>query len=155
MGDVALGEGDLAGAEAWYEESLDAYSHAEYPWGIDNTLAGLAEVALAREDYDGARARLGEALERSKRDGNVPHQLRILVVVGKMMAEMGKMELAVELLGFVAGEEAGTFQTREKARHLLGELGVDARGLDPSPALRKSPQDLDYSVVERALGKMK
>jgi hypothetical protein len=53
-----------------------------------------------------------------------PLALDIFVGVVHLLADAGEMKRAVELLVLAEQHEASTFETKERARHLLAELAA-------------------------------
>ncbi len=89
LGDLALGEGRLSDARLNFENALALTGLG--PWDAERTramrrgsLTGLAAVSEAREDWNGARARLQAWLELEPKHGQARQRLgRALFMLGK------------------------------------------------------------------------
>ena len=89
LGDLALGEGRLSDARLNFENALALTGVG--PWDAERTramrrgsLTGLAAVSEAREDWNGARARLQAWLELEPKQGQAQQRLgRALFMLGK------------------------------------------------------------------------
>jgi predicted ATPase/DNA-binding XRE family transcriptional regulator len=61
LGHLEHAGGNNDAALRWFGQSVDAFKALSVPWGVGNGLSGMAWVALARADLDGAGHLLDEA----------------------------------------------------------------------------------------------
>lgn len=88
----ARDQGDTAQAIADYTQALEAYTAAEDTHGQFNALEPLAELSLARREYENALNYLEQGL-RLTEDINVPQvEGHLLTLLGDLEAALGKHE---------------------------------------------------------------
>jgi tetratricopeptide (TPR) repeat protein len=72
----------------------------------------------AAEDY-------GRALQMSVKHGLAPIAMEVFGAVGAQLAEVGDLAAAFTLLALASHHPASTYATREKARQVVADLGID------------------------------
>lgn len=76
--DAAVAAGDLDRAEHLGQSAVALFADMENHWGVASAMRHLAKVAYARHDLPETRARLLDALDRSRRMGDRPGAARCL-----------------------------------------------------------------------------
>ncbi len=127
LGELAYEDGACTEAERLYRQGLAIGREIEDQWTVMACLNNLGEVAFARQDYDGAGECLTEALTVAWETRTLPMVLKILVNTAALVAQEGNSNCAAELLEAVHGHPASEEATRERARRLLGDMGLSAR----------------------------
>lgn len=109
LGEVAAREGDLAGAEELYLETLAIARRIDARDEIVETERRLAELDLKRRNFDAAKARAGVALDLAVRAGN--------------RVEQGNLLRVVALCARARGDAAAADSAVQAARAALQEAG--------------------------------
>ncbi|NCF66971.1 MAG: tetratricopeptide repeat protein [Chloroflexi bacterium] len=126
LGLLARDQGDMVRAERLLKEALATWEQAE----LDARLAvaacylGQLMVALGERRHMEAIDFFQQGLEGAVKHQMAPLALDIFVGVVHLLADAGEMKRAVELLVLAEQQEASTFETKERARHLLAELAA-------------------------------
>jgi predicted ATPase/DNA-binding CsgD family transcriptional regulator len=110
-GEVALAAGDLDDAAQKLEEAVRWQRAMGFTWGQSETLRYLGDLAVARDDIEGALARYREALSLVAQEHDYPHLVAdALDGVAAVAAARGEAERAARLHGAAAGlrERLGT-----------------------------------------------
>lgn len=104
LGNIAVGAGDIDGAERWFEQALDRQQEIGCAPGTshiiaNHPIAGLGDVARARGDVRLALRRYQEALSLASRFGDHVRTGYILGGVAATLAAAGRWQLASRLFG--------------------------------------------------------
>jgi predicted negative regulator of RcsB-dependent stress response len=110
--------GDVAAAEAEFQQVIDSYGRSEQ---ADMARLYLARIALSRGETDAARVALVELAENHGDD--VVGRLANLDLLNLRIASGQGIEVAADLEAMVAGQSAGL--PRDAALYRLGELYAD------------------------------
>jgi tetratricopeptide (TPR) repeat protein len=153
LGCLAYAQGRLHQAEQLQRESL-AYLQATEPDSslVALTLHFLGQVMLAFGENRRAEARefLQQALALATERQLAPIALDVCVDVAQLLAHMGEIERAIELLVLVGRHEASTFETRERARCQLLKLDEHAQ-LAQAQAAQEQQERPDLWAVAQIL----
>jgi hypothetical protein len=126
--------GDHARAWRLFDESLKIYRGVDDVWGVSNSLANLAFLALEAGEAETARELLSEALAVERESGHHVWLANALEVSARIAAAAGSLTLAISLYARAALIRETT------TRWLHYELGWP----DPTPSL----EDLRSRVGE-------
>jgi tetratricopeptide (TPR) repeat protein len=126
LGELEFGRGRIAAADRWYERGL------ELDPGFVPNAAGLATVAWARGDVDGAIDRYGEAVARYP-------TVEYAAALGDLLASTGRTELAAEQYAVV--EAARALAASEGVNVDLEIAVFDADHGDPAAAIRAAERE--------------
>ncbi|MEV0351935.1 BTAD domain-containing putative transcriptional regulator [Nonomuraea sp. NPDC050680] len=131
LGDVALQEGDLAGARKLYEEALRKFDPRWLKSAGSRTrlMIGMGRVAEAEGDLEAAGTCYWQAVEVAVTAGAVPESAGAFeLLAGLALARDGDATLAARLLGAATAvrgmsrpDEPGVADIAERARAALGE----------------------------------
>jgi predicted ATPase/DNA-binding CsgD family transcriptional regulator len=128
LGNIAIGRGDIDGAERWFEQALDCQRAIGCTPGTSHIIAnhpivGLGDVARARGDLPLALRRYGEALSLAARFGDYIRIGYIMGGVAATLAAAGQWQQASRLFGAT------------QAYHALIGLHFDLETMDRQRAL--------------------
>jgi len=99
LGNVAVSNGDQAGAQQRYEESIDVFRRAGEDWGLSIVLLLAAALHIGREDYVQARIQASEALSVCQEFEDPRGQAWSLELFAGLLATGGLAESATRLWG--------------------------------------------------------
>jgi hypothetical protein len=102
LGALARVEGDLVGAEAYFRQALALREELGQPQHVVEDQAGLAGVAMERDEPAAAREALSPVLaylaEHPTLDGAM-HPYRVPLICGQVLLALGELTLAQEIVG--------------------------------------------------------
>ncbi len=140
VGGARLNRGDVAGAVPFAEEAASIFRDLGEALGGARACLVLGAAACERGDLADARARLGEALARTRRAGNRSGVPDILEQLAKVSRRQGEADRAVRLLG-----------ATERLRESLGALGGEAEVAERERQHAALRAALGAEAFERAL----
>jgi predicted ATPase/DNA-binding SARP family transcriptional activator len=161
IGNTALEQGDVAGAEEALERALQVARAAGDDHGLAGALVALGGAALMRSDLARARALLEEGMEAGLRAGDDRQRVRALNGLARIAWQQGRLDAAIRLLeeGLVAARREGDDEAAAVMLLNQGEI-VAAKGELDSAAelleesLRRARAAGSALGAARALGAM-
>jgi len=142
LGDIALSQGEWAGAQAHFDESYRLALEFKHEWATAYALSGLGRAAAGLGQFEIARQRLEEAFALARELGNPGLMLFSVYGLAALRLAEGNAEEAARLSAFVLEHYAAWRETRAHAAltleaalsQLPGRTAADyreaARGLD-------------------------
>jgi tetratricopeptide (TPR) repeat protein len=152
LGCLAYDRGELHEAERFQREAMAIFRQQGLEYLMADTLSHLGRVLVASGERRHAEARqhFRQALDLAREYEVAPIALDICVGAAQLLAHMGGLEHAVELLTLAEQHEASTFDTRERARHHLAEA-VDQLPAEVMRAAQAQGRRLDWQTAARQL----
>ena len=98
QGDIALIDGDLDGARAAFQESLELRRRFNHPRSVAQSLVALGSIALAEAEYEQAGELLEEALALFKDVGSKHQMTSTTLRLGQVESVQGDLDWAFSLL---------------------------------------------------------
>lgn len=119
LGDLDKQAGNFASALERYNEAMGIFERISHPWGVAVTHNRLGELRLAQDDPAGAIPHFSQASQIS--DHNEMHGTFIhgMLQLVEALKQLGKLEIAVMVLGYVGVCPAGDDDDRTTAQNLL------------------------------------
>lgn len=128
IADTKRAQGQQQAAVADYRQSLALAQQLGYPHGMIVNWNGLAQTYVDLADLASARRALLEALPIVHKAG-MTNQLITLSLLGKVWAQQGKLESALQVMAFVVHQPAATLWLKQAAQRQFAEL---ARAAPPT-----------------------
>jgi predicted ATPase len=152
LGCLAYDRGKLHEAEQFQWETLALWQELELEVREAGVWRYLGQVMVASGEHRHPEAGqyFRRALELATKHQAAPIALDICVGVAQLLAQVGEMEQAVELLTLAEQHEASTFETRQKARRHLAER-VDQLPPETAQAAQTRGRALDWQTAARRL----
>jgi tetratricopeptide (TPR) repeat protein len=125
FGSLAYDRHDFHQAEHYLSEALAVWQVLiEQEAGLAATLCHMGQVLIASSKHRAAEVRqyLRQALTLAAQHRLAPIALEVCLGMGRLLAQAGEAEQAIELLALAEQHEASTFETRQMARQSLAEV---------------------------------
>ena len=145
LGCLAQDEGDLHQAEQLQREALVICQQMGREGQSADAFRCLGHLMVISGEarHDEARQHFRQTLELAAKQQMAPLALDVCLGVARLLAHTDQIAHAVELAALAEQHEASTFETKEKARQLLAELG-DQLSPETVEAARAGGQNLDW-----------
>lgn len=130
LGDIALAEGDSAGATSHFLQTINFADESNHPWQRAYGMIGLATAEVQQHQFGGAAKTLLDALPIAIETGD-PGGLAMVALVraAQLFAKMGKGKAADDLARLVMDHPMSWQETRREAATILtiDEVAVPPR----------------------------
>ncbi|MCB0191760.1 MAG: tetratricopeptide repeat protein, partial [Anaerolineae bacterium] len=126
LGYVAYRRGDYQQAERYLRRALDLWAeigHEPYSAWVLSYLGHVANATGGNRQTEAARYWM-QALQLAITHKLAPFALDIFVGVAKFLAESDNHDLIAKLLILSYHHDAGTYETKEQARHMLNSMVI-------------------------------
>ena len=150
LGELMLAMQEYSLAAQYAQQSMDIYA-----WDLGETdssweLRVIGNAALGMGDLEKAQTYLYMSLKQAEKFHNWGHSLLTIVGIARLLAQLGKEELALELLALVMCHPASWQMARDQATPLIAKLlvklpsdvAVSAQELGQSRDLNTTIQEL-------------
>jgi len=170
MGGLYQSLGDLAGAESYFQQSMELAREVGVARAVTGNLLALGELQLVRGDFENASVLFRDAIERARESGEMAAWSRGLLLLSAALREQQKfapageaaqqsLELAREI-GAAALEARAKFELAELSR-LQGEYDSASNAYQQCLALLDKTPDVElawkahygYGLALSGLGK--
>ncbi len=146
-GEIALDQGDLAAAQAYFEQGLSWWQGPDVNWGTSYCATGLGRVAVALGELEQAAAHLHAGLLHGRRGfGDMNVLTRALAGIVDWLMARGEVEEALALAAQVAALP-GAWETTRRSEALCRRLAAQLpAAVAASAQQRGQSADLDAAV---------